>query len=95
MSKKKAVLMINPEIVFREEDDGAFLFDPDTGRLCYLNELGTVMWKHFGRRLPKQEIIEMVAAEYPEVSVTQISSDCRQFIDDLKAFGFIKTAEKR
>ena len=28
----------NDNIVFREEDDGAFLFDPDTGNLKYLNK---------------------------------------------------------
>ena len=93
MSKKKEQLETNPEIVFREEDDGAFLFDPDTGRLCYLNELGAVMWKHIGRQLSKKAIIEMVAAEYPDVPGTRISSDCRQFIQDLQAFGFIKTAD--
>ena len=89
MSTKKQVLEVNQEIVFREEDDGAFLFDPDTGRLCYLNELGVSLWKYVDRQLPIDEIIAKVAAEYPEVPDKQISGDCLQFIDDLRTFGFI------
>ena len=91
MSRENEVLEINPDIVFREEDDGAFLFDPDTGRLCYLNELGAELWKHFGRQLATTDVIELVADQYPEMPDNQIRQDCRQFIDDLKAFGFVSS----
>ena len=35
----------NPEIVLRTEEDGAFLFDPDSGRICFVNEVGISIWK--------------------------------------------------
>ena len=80
---------INPDIVFREEDEGAFLFYLDSGRICYLNELGITIWKLCQKPVETERIIKAISSEYPDITSEQISKDCLSFLDDLKGFGFL------
>ena len=89
MSAKSERVRINPEIVLREEDEGAFLFDPDSGRICYLNELGITIWKLCKKPMGTERIINTISSEYPEVAPERISKDCLLFLDDLQGFGFL------
>jgi hypothetical protein len=91
MLAKGESVRINPEIVLREEDEGAFLFDPDTGRICYLNEVGITIWKLCRKPIETDRIIKEISSEYPEITPEQISNDCISFLDDLKNFGFLAT----
>ena len=96
MLKKENNIDLNPNIVFREEDESAFLFDPDTGRICYLNEMGVTIWKLFGKSLTKDQIIKNISSDYPETSKEQVSNDFSAFIKELKKLGFLmdKTGKK-
>ena len=89
MSATGERVKINPDIVLREEDEGAFLFDPDSGRICYLNELGITIWKLCQKPVETERIITEISLEYPEITPEQISKDCLSFLDDLKGFGFL------
>ena len=89
MSRNNLNLPVNPEAVFREEDEGAFLFDPDTGRICYLNDLGCTIWKLLHRAVPRSNIVAHIAADYPDISRERIAEDCSRFLDHLAAFGFV------
>ncbi len=91
MLEKGETVKIKPEIVLREEDEGAFLFDPDSGRICYLNEVGITIWKLCRNPIGTGRIITEISSEYPEISPEQISKDCLSFLDDLKGFGFLAT----
>ncbi len=91
MLAKGETVRINPDIVLREEDEGAFLFDPDSGRICYLNELGLTIWKLCRKPIETDRIITEISSEYPEVTPEQISKDCLSFLDNLKDFGFLAT----
>ena len=81
---------IKQEIVLREEDDGAFLFDPDTGRICYLNELGIVIWKSCGESKTPDRLIDEISSDYPEIPKERISEDCLKFLEDLDRLGFLE-----
>lgn len=89
MSRKQDMVRVRKEIVLREEDDGAFLFDPDSGRLCYLNEVGIAIWKLCRKPIEQDYIIEWLAAEYPDISDTQLADDCTAFLNDLDNLGFL------
>lgn len=91
MLAKGETVRINPEIVLREEDEGAFLFDPDSGRICYLNEVGITIWKLCRKPIETDRITKEISSEYPEITPEQISNDCLSFLDDLKNFGFLAT----
>jgi len=83
-------VIVKKEIVLREEDDGAFLFDPDTGRICYLNDLGIVIWKSCEESKTPDRLIDEISPGYPEIPKEQIKEDCLNFLDDLERLGFLQ-----
>ena len=80
---------VNPEIVLRTEEDGAFLFDPDSGRICFVNEVGITIWKHCQKPTSLADIIHHVEDEYAEVPAKDVATDCRGFLDQLDELGFL------
>jgi len=89
MLNEMGYISIKEDIVLREEDDGAFLFNPNTGRICYLNKLGTTIWRLCDKSKTPEKMINKICSDYPEVSQEQISQDCLQFLTDLEKMEFI------
>lgn len=89
MSNEMAGIRINQDIVFREEEEGAFLFDPDTGRICYLNELGVHIWKSCREPQTPERLASEICLNFPEVPKDQIIKDCMKFLEDLGRLGFL------
>ena len=61
-------LVVNPNMVLREEgDEGAILFDPDSGAVRILNPTATVIWKLLdeGRTLP--EVLAALSEQFEAV----------------------------
>ena len=83
-------VVLREEIVFREEDDGAFLFDPDSGRICYLNNLGIVIWKLCETAMTPDQLVGEISSEYPDVPKQKIKEDCLKFLEDLVNLKFLK-----
>ena len=79
----------NEEIVFREEDDGAFLFDPDSGDLRYLNQSGKETFLFLGEDQDLSTVIHHMIELYPDVEPRKIESDVRDFVKDLEENRFI------
>ena len=94
MSNEMAGIRINQDIVFREEEEGAFLFDPDTGRICYLNELGVKIWKSCAKAREIEQVIEDICLDFQEVSKERIEIDCMTFFEDLRKLGFLSDRAK-
>jgi hypothetical protein len=89
MSKKNKAFRIKPDTVFREEEEGAFLFDPDTGRVCYLNEMGRMLWGLCEKNKSPQQMVEEVCAQYPAEPPDKIAKDCNAFFDELERLTFV------
>lgn len=85
----KSIFRKNEKIVYREEDDGAFLFDPDSGDLRYMNQSGkeTFAMVKGGRDI--RQIVDSLSGLYPEVEPPQIQSDVENFLTDLAENHFI------
>jgi hypothetical protein len=79
----------NPDIVLRTEEDGAFLFDPDSGRICFVNEVGITIWRLCKKPVTLAEIIRQVELNYTQVPSPEVATDCRNFIKQLDALGFL------
>jgi hypothetical protein len=79
----------NPDIVLRTEEDGAFLFDPDSGRICFVNEVGITIWKLCKKPVTLAEIIHQVELDYTEVPAPQVATDCRDFLKQLDTLNFL------
>ena len=79
----------NEEIVFREEDDGAFLFNPDSGDLRYLNQSGKETFLLLGEEHGVSIVIRRMSELYPDVDPQKIEADVRDFVKDLEQNRFI------
>jgi len=79
----------NRDIVFREEDDGAFLFDPDSGDLRYLNQSGKETFLMLGEDQDVNTVIRQMIELYPDVEPQKIEADVKDFIKDLEENRFI------
>ena len=88
-------IRINQDIVYREEEEGAFLFDPDTGRIFHLNELGMSIWKSCMKAKRPEKIIKSICRDYSEISREQIERDCMKFFEDLGRLGFLTGEAQR
>ncbi len=82
-------------IVFREEDDGAFLFNPDSGQIFYLNEIGGVIWQFCKKPITGDQIINIICSDYPDIPEEQISNDCLAFLDDLIKLDFFSPVRSK
>jgi len=81
--------LANPEIVLRSEEDGAFLFDPDSGRICFVNEVGITIWKLCKKPVTLSEIVARVSLAYSEVPGEKVDADCREFLSNLGKLNFL------
>jgi len=79
----------NEEIVFREEDDGAFLFDPDSGDLRYLNQSGKETYLMLNEDRDVNAVVHRMIKLYPDVEPQKIEADVRDFVKNLEENRFI------
>jgi hypothetical protein len=89
MEKTEPTLKIRDDVVLRRETDGAFLFDPENGRLCYLNPIGIDIWNMCRQPVTAEHISGCLAEQYPEESREKIAADCRFFLSELQRLGFV------
>lgn len=80
---------VKEDIVFREEDDGAFLFDPITDNLRCINETGALVFRELDGKNSFEDIVKKLKSAHPEIDEDEIRKDVISFIDDLKARGFL------
>jgi len=94
MAKKPAPekdsLIRNPDVVLREEDpDGALLFNPDTNQIRVINTTGLFIWKHCDGKKDLPAIVAAMQEAFGEVPEAEIATQVKDFLDDMKANGFI------
>ncbi len=80
---------IKDDIVLREEDDGAFLFDPIQDTLQALNETGVLVFKELNGKNSIDHIVKKVLTQYTEVESDAVKKDVEEFIEQIKARGFL------
>jgi hypothetical protein len=81
-------LLANPGIVYREEEDGAFLFDPDAGELKCLNPLGSVIWKLLDGLNSSGTIVSMIRERYPDIPMLTVRQQVDAFLQELMDMGY-------
>lgn len=79
----------NENIVYREEDDGAFLFDPDTGNLKYMNRSGKEAFLMLNSQRDVNSMINGLVGLFPNVKRQQIENDLEAFLKELEENAFI------
>jgi len=79
----------NNNIVFREEDDGAFLFDPDTGNLKYLNNSAKETFLMIDGQNDLSRITNHLLKLYPDEDSEQVRNDVESFLKELLSNSFV------
>lgn len=79
----------NNNIVFREEDDGAFLFDPDTGNLKYLNNSAKETFLIIDGQNDLNQIANRLLELYPDEDDQQVRNDVESFLQELLSNSFV------
>ncbi|MCK5099315.1 MAG: PqqD family protein [Desulfobacteraceae bacterium] len=81
---------INHDISCRiEEPEGAILFNPETDAVNTINQIGLLIWQALEYPRNKSEIVEYLLNACEDVPIDQVAQDVNEFIDRLKAAGFI------
>jgi hypothetical protein len=80
----------NTRIIFRKEENGAYLYDPDSGNLKYINRIGTSLFELCDGLHLVEGMTSLIAREYQDISVDEIGKDVERFLTDLLQMGFLK-----
>ncbi len=86
---KDKPLLVNPDIVYREEEDGAFLFDPNTGELKCLSPMGSVIWLLCDGSLSLEQIEHGVSQKYPQIPLKTVCQELQSFLQELFDTGYL------
>jgi len=76
-------------IVYRDEDDGAFLFNPVTGNLKYMNRSGRETFLLLTEQQDLSQVINHMLGLFPDVNRSRIEKDLEPFIKELEENGFL------
>lgn len=93
MLSEREILFANEHNVYREEEEGAFLFDPDDGKLKFLNGTGREVYNLCDGNRTIGEIIDLVASFYEEVPKERIVEDTMAFFRTLLTMKFLLRKE--
>lgn len=85
----------NPSIVYREEEDGAFLFDPETGNLKYMNHSAKETFLMLNGQKDVSRLIQYMLTLYTDVDVKKIQNDVEIFLKQLKENRFISSLDEK
>lgn len=83
----------NPSVVYREEEDGAFLFDPETGNLKYMNPSAREAFLMLNGQEDVKQLIHHLLELYPDVDQKQIKKDVGSFLKQLEENKFISSLD--
>jgi hypothetical protein len=86
-------LQRNPEIVYREEEDGAFVFDPESGNLKFMNRTAKEAFLLLDRPREMDALVRSFCRLYPEVDGEKIRSDLLAFLTEIERNGFATVVE--
>lgn len=81
--------ILNPKIVFREEEEESLLYDPDTGRVRILNETGTLIYELLAQKLNREKIIDSIISEYDDMNRQYLEKDFDEFTAQMEQSGIL------
>jgi hypothetical protein len=79
----------NKDVIFRQEEDEAIIFNPDNSDILVLNSTGCFIWSLLDKKTTKDKIWNKIIDEF-EVASGKAKKDLDKFIGELETKGFIK-----
>ncbi len=81
--------VVNPGVVFREEEDGGIVLDPETGSVKYLNGTGAFIFKLCDGTHTLEDIVEKVLQEFDVQREEEVAGHVRAFLGELVDGGLV------
>ncbi|MFC1570505.1 PqqD family protein [Candidatus Omnitrophota bacterium] len=78
----------NPDIVARNDQKEALLFDPSSGNMLCINKTGTFIWELCDGTHTVEDIVEGITKKQ-EVDSKRAEEDCSAYLTELEKAGFI------
>ncbi len=82
-------------IVYREEDDGAFLFNPETGDLKYMNRSAKEIYLILNGQNDINQLALHLHNISPDANIKQIQEDIKTLLEQLEESGFISSLDSK
>ena len=79
----------NKEVIFRQEQDEAILFNPDNSDIVVINSTGCFIWPMCNGKNTKENIAAKIAEKF-DVDKKKASKDLEGFISDLEKRNFLE-----
>jgi hypothetical protein len=90
MHFKGKIFVLNPHLVFREESEGAFIFDPEKEALHGMNHVGSSICRLLDGKNNLDNIHKALLEQYDvDVEPDQLKEDVQGFIDRLVALNLL------
>ena len=90
----EAVYRKPQNIVFREEEDGAILFNADDGSVFLLEELGWVLYhNHLDKGATRAEMLAALKEHYTDQDPKTLEKDLDAYLQQLEEARCIDTVE--
>ena len=91
MKQRLKSFVIHSDIVFREEEEGAFLFNPKTDVLRCVNQVGAFICRYCNGKNNLDDICRGLIEEY-EVDVSEeiLKNDIQTFLEKLIGLNLIE-----
>jgi len=82
-------------MVFREEEDGAILFNSDDGSVYLLEDVGWALYHHhLDKGATRSEMLDSLRTHYPDQDPAALERDLDAFLADLEKSRCVEKVEK-
>ncbi|MBU7014850.1 MAG: PqqD family protein [Theionarchaea archaeon] len=77
-------MKLNPDIVWRDQDENVLVFDPADGKIYKTNKSGAIVWKLLEK--PEQEIVAELMKIF-DVDKEAATTSVREFVEKVGTIG--------
>jgi len=78
-------------LVFRKEEEGAFLFNPDDGAIKVLNGVGAFIWQLLDGKNTTEKICQQLEKNFSDEKVPQLKKDFEAFLAELQKMRLLES----
>lgn len=83
------IYVLRHSVIFKKEDDGGFLFDPENGNLKYVNRTAQAILEQIDGRSDLHQIVRGLQRRYPDKTTAALRNDLADFFRELIANDFV------
>ena len=89
-----AKYLVDPDISFRQEDDGGLLYNVETDSLEVLNPVAVAIWSFLAAPRTQAEVVDHLCAVCAGAVREQVEQDTGEFLESMLKKGFIGVVEE-